>query len=245
MNSDCERENLNRVLRYHQQTKHEYHRFADGPGYLDWINQPDPFRRYQGSELISLPLVTEIKSPLYENIFHTDCTLVKEFNLQSIACLLRNSMALSAWKQAGDSRWALRVNPSSGNLHPTEFYLLCTATDDLSSTPMVSHYAPREHGLEKRCEFPEQLWQALTIDFENPVLLVGISSIYWREAWKYGARAYRYCQLDVGHALAAVSLSAASLGWHCQILVNVSHQQLRMLFGLPDNHNEETEQPEC
>ena len=54
MNSDCEPEKLDRVFRYQQQTKHGYHRFADGPGYLDWINQPDPFRRYQSSELISM-----------------------------------------------------------------------------------------------------------------------------------------------------------------------------------------------
>ena len=245
MNSDCERESLKQVLRYHQQSKHGFHGFADGPGTLDWINQPDPFRRYQGSELISLPKVTEIKSPRYDNIFQPAAIVAEDFNLQSISCLLRNSMALSAWKQAGDSRWALRVNPSSGNLHPTEVYLLCTATDGLSPTPMVSHYAPREHGLEKRCEFSEQLWQALTLDFEDPVLLVGLSSIYWREAWKYGARAYRYCQLDVGHALATISLAAASLGWHCQILINLSHQQLRRLFGLPDNQEAEVEQPEC
>ena len=245
MSTDCELENLNVVFRYHQQTKHDYHRFADGPGYLDWVNQPDPFRRYPGVELISLPLDTEIKSPLYGEIFHPGSFLAKEFNVQSISCLLRNSMALSAWKQAGDSRWALRINPSSGNLHPTEAYLLLPAMDGLSSTPMVGHYAPREHGLEIRCALSEQLWQSLTIDFEDPILFIGMSSIYWREAWKYGARAYRYCQLDVGHALAAISLAAASLGWHCQMLHNLSDQQLRMLFGLPDNHHAETEQPEC
>ncbi len=33
-------------------------------------------------------------------------------------------MALSAWKQHGASKWSLRVNPSSGNLHPTEAYAI-------------------------------------------------------------------------------------------------------------------------
>ena len=40
-----------------------------------------------------------------------------------------------------------------------------------------------------------------------------LSSIYWREAWKYGERAFRYCQHDVGHALAALRLAAHLLNW--------------------------------
>jgi len=26
------------------------------PGYMDWATQPDPFRRYQGADLVRLPL---------------------------------------------------------------------------------------------------------------------------------------------------------------------------------------------
>jgi len=245
MKTDDEDEKLNKVFHYHQQTKHGFHRSADGPGYLDWKNQPDPFRRYHGSPLISLPLETGIESSLYDSLYYPDSNSTLTFNLQSISCLLRHSMALSAWKQAGESRWALRVNPSSGNLHPTEAYLLSPAIDNLSSTPMIAHYAPQEHGLEKRCVLSDKLWQSLTENFNQPVLFIGISSIYWREAWKYGTRAYRYSHLDVGHALAAISLSAASLGWHCQILENLSRHQQRMLLGLPDNHKDETEQADC
>jgi SagB-type dehydrogenase family enzyme len=245
MKTDPENEKLKQVFHYHQQTKHGFHHFAEGPGYLDWKNQPDPFRRYHGSPLISLPVETGIESSFYDQLYYPDCHLTQAFNIQTISCLLRHSLALSAWKQAGESRWALRVNPSSGNLHPTEAYLLTPAIDNLSLTPMIAHYAPQEHGLEKRCILSEQIWQLLTKDFNEPVLFIGINSIYWREAWKYGSRAYRYCHLDVGHALAAISLSAASLGWHCQILENLSDHQQRMLLGLPDNHKNETEQPDC
>jgi len=245
MKTDTEDEKLNKVFRYHQQTKHGFHRSADGPGYLDWKNQPDPFRRYHGAELISLPLESRIDSPLYDQLYYPDSHLTQVFNLQTISCLLRHSMALSDWKQAGESRWALRVNPSSGNLHPTEAYLLLPAINSLSSTPMIAHYAPQEHGLEKRCVLSDSLWQHLTECFNEPAFFIGLSSIYWRESWKYGSRAYRYSHLDIGHALAAISLSAASLGWHCQVLENSSAHQLRMLLGLPDNHKDETEQVDC
>jgi hypothetical protein len=42
------------VLAYHTTTKHHFGHFARGPGYLDWRTQPDPFRRYRGTELIEL-----------------------------------------------------------------------------------------------------------------------------------------------------------------------------------------------
>ena len=245
MKTDTEDEKLNKVIHYHQQTKHNFHRSAEAPGYLDWQSQPDPFRRYHGTPLISLPIDTDIQSPLYDSLYYPDSNLAQPFNSQNISCLLRHSMALSAWKQAGESRWALRVNPSSGNLHPTEAYLLLPVIENLSSTAVIAHYAPKEHGLETRCVLSDSVWQCLTEDFNEPVIFMGLSSIYWRESWKYGSRAYRYCHLDIGHALAAISFSAASLGWHCQVLENLSDGQIRMLLGLPDDHNNETEQADC
>ena len=40
------------VFHYHDQTKHDYYRYAASLGHLDWDNQPDPFRRFIGSRLI-------------------------------------------------------------------------------------------------------------------------------------------------------------------------------------------------
>src|SRR5207253_1488672 len=43
------------VVAYHERTKHHFHRYAASLGYMDWATQPDPFRRYQGADLIRLP----------------------------------------------------------------------------------------------------------------------------------------------------------------------------------------------
>ena len=32
------------VMQYHQETKHSFSRYARSLGYMDWANQPDPFR---------------------------------------------------------------------------------------------------------------------------------------------------------------------------------------------------------
>jgi nitroreductase len=62
-------------------------------------------------------------------------------------------------------------------------------------------------------------------------LLVGLSSIAWREAWKYGERAFRYCNHDVGHAIAALSLAAAALGWRVRLLDHLSGPLVGRLLG--------------
>ena len=39
---------LTDTLLYHEQTKHHFHRYARSAGSLDWANQPNPFRAYEG-----------------------------------------------------------------------------------------------------------------------------------------------------------------------------------------------------
>ncbi|NMG43199.1 nitroreductase, partial [Aromatoleum toluvorans] len=63
-------------------------------------------------------------------------------------------------------------------------------------------------------------------------VLVALSSIHWREAWKYGMRAWRYCQHDCGHAVAALSLAAAALGWSARVLDRVGDDAIARLAGL-------------
>src|SRR5262249_6257779 len=62
--------------------------------------------------------------------------------------------------------------------------------------------------------------------------IVGLSSIHWREAWKYGERAFRYCQHDIGHALASVRYAAATLGWSAMLLDHLSDDDVAGLLGL-------------
>jgi len=49
------------------------------------------------------------------------------------------------------------------------------------------------------------------INNSAPLVFV-LTSIAWREAWKYRDRAYRYCLHDIGHAWQALTLAARSIG---------------------------------
>ena len=60
-------------------------------------------------------------------------------------------------------------------------------------------------------------WSGPNVIVRSPSI-VALSSIYWREAWKYGGRAFRYCQHDVGHAIGTLRVAAATLGWSAALL---------------------------
>jgi SagB-type dehydrogenase family enzyme len=211
------------VLAYHQRTKHRLDGYAAGPDTLDWDAQPDPFRRYLGAPLTPLPLNADTLSTPWADLFAPGRIAPRPLNLESIGLLFELSFALAAWKQYGPDRWAVRVNPSSGNLHPTEAWLVCLGA--VGMVDGVHHYAPHEHALEHRATFPTPTVVA------TPTAWVACSSIQWREAWKYGERAFRYCQLDVGHAIGALRYAAALLGWRLQPVL-CSSAQLAALLGL-------------
>ena len=234
---------LQPVLDYHQATKHRFEAYAPGPGFLDWDTQPNPFRRYAGAPLIPLDIVPPTDEPRYDAIFtsgHSPPCMT--LTGRSIAQLFYDSLALSAWKSTGDTRWALRVNASSGNLHPTEGYLISGPVEGLCERPMICHYAPEAHALEVLAEFDQAMWDALRGDFPRDTVFLGLSSIHWREAWKYGKRAYRYCMHDAGHAIGALSLAAAGLGWQTHLLDALGADDLALLMGTFRAHEAEREE---
>jgi SagB-type dehydrogenase family enzyme len=228
------------VTAYHERTKHRFDRYARGPDSIDWDAQPDSFRRYAGAPLITLPLAADALTLPYSALYADAPIAAQPMGLESVAVLLEISLALSAWKQYGSARWSLRCNPSSGNLHPTEAYLVASGIAGLADG--LYHYRADEHALELRCRF------AATEGAETPpALLLGLSSVHWREAWKYGERAYRYCQLDVGHAIAAVNVAAATLGWKLTPHDGLDDEQLGRLLGVDrsaDFTAAEAEQPD-
>jgi SagB-type dehydrogenase family enzyme len=202
----CEAAGAAEVVRaYHQRTKHHLDRYAAGPGSLDWDAQPDPFRAWSGARTLPLPRrALEIDTP-WDALLQPRPAAA--FDLQSLGALLQLTAAITAWKAYGGSRWALRANPSSGNLHPTETYVIASGVAGLEDG--LYHYGSRRHELALRAGLAARA---------GPGLWLGFSSIHWREAWKYGERAFRYCQLDLGHALGALGYAVALLGWKAGLL---------------------------
>jgi SagB-type dehydrogenase family enzyme len=229
-----------RIRAYHQASKHRFDAYARGPEFLDWDEQPAAFREFSGAPRLALD---HLPPPVGDEEFFS-ARAPAPLNRASVSQLFYDSLALSAWKQAGAAKWALRVNPSSGNLHPTEAYLLSGPIPGLSDSAGVYHYAPQAHALECRAQMPPALWQRFSQD--APVIFIGLSSIHWREAWKYGERAFRYCQHDIGHALGALQLAASLLGWQVALCDELSSEDLTTILGLRDlGQSPEGEYADC
>ena len=183
---------------YHEATKHSVASLQRSPHFLDWENMPDPFRHYEGVPLLDLPADPPV--PSGQTAAGDGAAFLSQ--------LLFYSAAISASKRVPSSgyRYALRVNPSSGNLHPTEFHFLTRGVKDWPDG--LYHYRPSSHMAEQRAlgQLPPE-----SLGGDAPVAFV-LTSIAWREAWKYRDRAYRYCLHDIGHAWQALAMAAAAMG---------------------------------
>jgi SagB-type dehydrogenase family enzyme len=244
MMTDSDKATAAGVIGYHERTKHHYDRYARSPGYMDWANQPVPFRFYQDTPKVELPFLREEPPAAHLDLYRPAAPPARSIGLAAIAGLLELSVALSAWKSAGQSRWSLRINPSSGNLHPTETYLVLPPFDDHPAG--VYHYNPLHHELERRAALPDGLWAQLDRHFQTDGFLIGLSSIFWRESWKYGERALRYCNHDVGHAIAAIRMAANIFGWQLHWLDAMADDAIETVLGIAQTAYEphEAEHPD-
>ena len=179
---------------YHGSTKHSVESLRRSPHVLDWANMPDPFRHYEGVPVLDLPADPPAPgSPAVDGAAF-------------LSQLLFYSAAISASKRVPSTgyRYALRVNPSSGNLHPTEFHFLTRGPEGVArwavSLPSLGAYGRAACARGFRDELPA------------PHRSFVLTSIAWREAWKYRDRAYRYCLHDMGHAWQALALAARAMG---------------------------------
>lgn len=209
---------------YHQVSAHQLTRFAPGPEYLDWSDQPSPFRHYKGAPVVVLPRPVWPQAPGWHDM-HIGAVPPCTIDLTSLSRFLALAAGLSLWKSQGEDRWSLRNNPSSGNLHPVEWYLSASQVDGLAEG--LYHYNAFYHTLEQRSDQP-----LCSPGSQEPQIKLALSVCLPRTLWKYGERALRYSELDTGHALGSLSFAAIALGWRGRAEGAVSGQVLTRWLGL-------------
>src|SRR5688572_14090946 len=196
-------------LEYHEATKHSVESLRRAPHSLDWVNMPDPFRHYEGVPVLDLPADPPAPDlPALDVLRGASGKHGAGDGATFLSQLLFYSAAISAAKRVPSTgyKYALRVNPSSGNLHPTEFHFM---TSGVRGWPDgLYHYRASSHMAEQRARGD---FRALVEGSAAPIVFL-LTSIAWREAWKYRDRAYRYCLHDMGHAWESLALAARALG---------------------------------
>lgn len=212
---------------YHEATKHTPERLRRTAYGLDWANMPNPFRHYDGVPVLDLPAdppapAIAAMDVLAGGLGKPGSTGGPEF----LSALLFYSASISATKlvPSTGATYALRVNPSSGNLHPTEFHFV---TRGLAGWPDgLYHYRPSQHVAEQRGRGD--------FEFDAPLTFI-LTTIAWREAWKYRDRAYRYCLHDMGHAWQALEFAARAMGCTCSAAGLFDDEEITSRLGLAED----------
>jgi SagB-type dehydrogenase family enzyme len=143
------------------------------------------------------------------------------------------------WAAQGITHQAgYRTAPSAGALYPLEVYLVAGDVSDLP--PGVYRYRPRQHDLVlvksgdmRRPLFSAALRQECIRD--APAVLA-IAGVYERTVRKYGKRAHRYVQMEVGHAAQNVYLQAVASGLATVIVGAFDDGDVQKILGLHEDH---------
>ncbi len=184
--------------------------------FLDWSNQPAPFKNYGDDvERISLPRPEAAGDP---NIWKALQKRRSRRNYRVGDSMSVGTVSTLLWAtQGATAKWGdvvFRTAPSAGGLFPIETYLYARAVDELDEG--MYHYRPQAFDLEciEKGDFSARLAHAAldqSIAAEAQVVFVW-SAIVARSRWKYRQRAYRYIYLDAGHIAQNLYLAGEALG---------------------------------
>jgi len=126
-----------------------------------------------------------------------------------------------------------RAAASAGALFPVELYLVCQDIPGLSAG--VYHFAPAEFSLRRlrQGDLRNQLLDASAnhLDIATAPATLICTAMFWRSAWKYRERGYRYCFWDTGTILANLLAVSTALGLPARVVVGFLDSQVDHLLG--------------
>ena len=188
--------NLEAACSYHNATKHSYASVHNNLHFLDWHNQPLPFKVYTG--LDPLPLPREVRqtgvaalSAIAESIRPDRSTAP---DLEALAQLLYLSAGITRHRKYPGGDIYFRAAACTGALYEVELYVVCGNLVDLEAG--VYHFSPAEFALRRLRvgDYRSVLSEATaseTAVVHAPLTII-CTCTYWRNAWKYQARTYRH-----------------------------------------------------
>ncbi|MEE4607330.1 MAG: SagB/ThcOx family dehydrogenase [Desulfobacteraceae bacterium] len=218
---------------YHQATA--YHRRAMDPHGLDWANQPSPYKSYPVRDGVLLPEVEDLPTTSLQAVYSTDSFQASaSLDLAALSRICLLAAGLTARSRHGDGDFYYRSAPSAGALYPNEIYL--AALNDAAVPAGIYHVGVHNRFLTRiRAGVHDEKIRAAVPDL--PANCGGaflISGIFFRSAWKYRKRAYRYVLLDAGHLAENLRLAVAAAGYSGRLHLDFDDRALDGLLGLDE-----------
>ena len=193
---------------YHEATKHSWLSVRRNPNRLDWSRQPHSMKRYP-ERYRRIALSKEI--PSHSFIYHIG--------------------GITAKKVYPGTVYYLRTNPSAGALYPNEIYFQSRGVEGFDDGIYHFEVAASSAVLLKEIDKEEGLEPFLKLRRPMKGLLFFVSSPWYRSAWKYRRRAYRYCLLDTGHILGAVEAGSYLYAHAYRVLYDTDLKGCNDFFG--------------
>ena len=200
---------------YHDGTKHSVWSIHSDTHYLDFENQPLPFKIYSDLNPIPLPgdsppSEVTASSAIATRSIHLDGVYIPD--MKALASIFYYSAGITKRRVYPGGEILFRAAACTGALYHIELYVVCGDLPDLEAG--VYHFGAHDFALRKLREgdYRSTLVHASGNEptmVEAPVVVV-CTGTYWRNAWKYRARTYRHCYWDNGTVLAnLLAISAA------------------------------------
>lgn len=222
--------NTEAAWNYHEATKHSYASVRTNPHFLDFGNQPLPFKIYPALDPSRMP--TEVRqtgvaalsaiaaSVPAQTLVQTNVQTNTAPDLEAVAQLLYLSAGITRQRKYSGGEIYFRAAACTGALYEVELYLVCGDLGDLQAG--VYHFAPAEFGLRRlrAGDYRSVLVEATGGEpaIAHAPLAIVCTCTYWRNAWKYQARTYRHFGWDNGTLLANLLAVATALGLPAKIV---------------------------
>ena len=222
---------------YQDATKHSYSSVRTNPHFLDWSNHPSPFKIYPKLEPIRLPPPdARTDAPALEVLSENGLTLEidKSPDLKSLSQLLYFSAGIIKKVEYPGGTQYFRAASCTGALYQFELYIVCGSLPGLDAG--VYHFGPGDFSL-RRLREGDLRSVVLGASGNNRAVAQAPATIictgtYWRNAWKYQARAYRHFGWDNGTILANMLAIATALRLPAQVSCGFVDEKINRLLDL-------------
>jgi SagB-type dehydrogenase family enzyme len=226
---------------YHQTTNHSLRSIRQGPQTLDPTNRPIPYKIYSSLEPIPLPTdLPATPTSALDTLASPDMLTSSEQipNLQALARLCIYSNGVTKTLKISGRDYPMRAAACTGALFHIELYLLCGNLPNLSAG--IYHYGAHDNALRqlRSGDFRRVLVDATTSEpsiAQAPVIAI-YTSTFWRNAYKYRARAYRHTFWDDGTILANSLAIASALQMPAKIVLGFIDEQVNELLDIDGEH---------
>jgi SagB-type dehydrogenase family enzyme len=225
------------IRRYHEASKHSPESVRTAGRELDWANKPYPYKDYRtGLRPVGLPMEkTSLGVSALDATAGLGPATSRALDRALVGHLLNYGAGVIRKRPVSETQaMYFRTYASAGGLYPVEVYAVAGDLPGLGAG--LYHYHPRRHELVTLREGDHRGTLAEATAREPAVavapLVLALTGIPWRTAWKYGPRGFRHLYWDAGMILANLLALCSAAGLPARVVAGFDDGAVEQLLGI-------------